>query len=251
MPKRFCTNQQYILTLRMDSKEKNKLKHIAIIMDGNGRWAEKRNKTRIKGHIHAKKSVKECIEFCLENEIKYLSLFAFSTENWSRPKIEVSALMSLLDVVINDEANNLMEKNIKFRCIGEINELPKKTIESIEKIKALTKENNGLNLILAINYSGRWDIQNAVKRILSSKKNNILKNFNEKDFEKYLSTSNIPDPELLIRTSGEQRISNFYLWQTAYTELYFTDILWPDFNKKELNNAIFEFNKRNRRFGKV
>ena len=132
-----------------------------------------------------------------------------------------------------------------------INELPKKTVESIEKIKVLTKENNGLNLILAINYSGRWDIQNAVKRILSSKKNNILKNFNEKDFEKYLSTSNIPDPELLIRTSGEQRISNFYLWQTAYTELYFTDILWPDFNKKELNNAIFEFNKRNRRFGKV
>ena len=127
----------------------------------------------------------------------------------------------------------------------------KKTVESIEKIKALTKENNGLNLILAINYSGRWDIQNAVKRILSSKKNNILENFNEKDFEKYLSTSNIPDPELLIRTSGEQRISNFYLWQTAYTELYFTDILWPDFNKKELNNAIFEFNKRNRRFGKV
>ncbi|MEC7260106.1 MAG: polyprenyl diphosphate synthase, partial [Bacteroidota bacterium] len=167
------------------------------------------------------------------------------------PKIEVSALMSLLDVVINDEANNLMEKNIKFRCIGDINELPKKTVESIEKIKALTKENNGLNLILAINYSGRWDIQNAVKRILSSKKNNILENFNEKDFEKYLSTSNIPDPELLIRTSGEQRISNFYLWQTAYTELYFTDILWPDFNKKELNNAIFEFNKRNRRFGKV
>ena len=159
--------------------------------------------------------------------------------------------MSLLDVVINDEANNLMEKNIKFRCIGDINELPKKTVESIEKIKALTKENNGLNLILAINYSGRWDIQNAVKRILSSKKNNILENFNEKDFEKYLSTSNIPDPELLIRTSGEQRISNFYLWQTAYTELYFTDILWPDFNKKELNNAIFEFNKRNRRFGKV
>ena len=135
MSKRFCTNQQYILTLRMDSKEKNKLKHIAIIMDGNGRWAEKRNKTRIKGHIHAKKSVKECIEFCLENEIKYLSLFAFSTENWSRPKIEVSALMSLLDVVINDEANNLMEKNIKFRCIGDINELPKKTVESIEKIK--------------------------------------------------------------------------------------------------------------------
>ena len=159
--------------------------------------------------------------------------------------------MSLLDLVINEESKNLIKQNIKFISIGDISSLPKKTIKSIKKIESLTENNDGLNLILAINYSGRWDIYNAVGKIISDSKKNILKNFNEKIFEKYLSTSNIPDPELMIRTSGEQRISNFYLWQSAYTELYFTDILWPDFNKKELNNAIFEFNKRNRRFGKI
>ncbi|PDH43959.1 MAG: di-trans,poly-cis-decaprenylcistransferase [Rhodothermaeota bacterium MED-G18] len=235
----------------MSKNLKNKINHIAVIMDGNGRWAEQRKKSRIKGHIHARKSVKECIEYCVENKIKYLSLFAFSTENWSRPKVEVNALMSLLDLVINEESKNLIKQNIKFISIGDISSLPKKTIKSIKKIESLTENNDGLNLILAINYSGRWDIYNAVGKIISDSKKNILKNFNEKIFEKYLSTFNIPDPELMIRTSGEQRISNFYLWQSAYTELYFTDILWPDFNKKELNNAIFEFNKRNRRFGKI
>ena len=235
----------------MSKNLKNKINHIAVIMDGNGRWAEQRKKSRIKGHIQARKSVKECIECCVENKIKYLSLFAFSTENWSRPKVEVNALMSLLDLVINEESKNLIKQNIKFISIGDISSLPKKTIKSIKKIESLTENNDGLNLILAINYSGRWDIYNAVGKIISDSKKNILKNFNEKIFEKYLSTFNIPDPELMIRTSGEQRISNFYLWQSAYTELYFTDILWPDFNKKELNNAIFEFNKRNRRFGKI
>ena len=235
----------------MSKNLKNKINHIAVIMDGNGRWAKQRKKSRIKGHIHARKSVKESIECCVENKIKYLSLFAFSTENWSRPKIEVNALMSLLDVVINEEAESLIKQNIKFLSIGDITPLPKKTIKSIKKIETLTENNDGLNLILAINYSGRWDIYNAVDKIISDSKNDILKNFNEKIFEKYLATSNIPDPELMIRTSGEQRISNFYLWQSAYTELYFTDILWPDFNKKELNNAIFEFDKRNRRFGKI
>ena len=253
MPKRFCTNQQYILTLRMDSKEKNKLKHIAIIMDGNGRWAEKRNKTRIKGHIHAKKSVKECIEFCLENEIKYLSLFAFSTENWSRPKIEVSALMSLLDVVINDEANNLMEKNIKFRCIGDINELPKKTVESIEKIKALTKENNGLNLCLALNYGSRQEIINAVKLILLKIQSDdfAIDDINIELINKHLYTKLMTDPDLLIRTSGENRLSNFLLWQLAYTEIHMTDTYWPDFRDEQLMNAILDFQSRERRFGKV
>ena len=159
--------------------------------------------------------------------------------------------MSLLDVVINEEAESLKKQNIKFISIGDISPLPNKTVNSIKKIEGLTENNDGLNLILAINYSGRWDIYNAVDKIISDLKNNILKNFNEKVFEKYLATYNIPDPELMIRTSGEQRISNFYLWQSAYTELYFTDILWPDFDKKELNNAIFEFNKRNRRFGKI
>ena len=159
--------------------------------------------------------------------------------------------MNLLNSVIEEELNNLIDQNIKFLTIGNISELPQITRNSIEIAKEKTEGNDGLNLILAINYSGKWDIINAIKTLYESKKREDLNNFNEKTFEKYLSTYNIPDPELIIRTSGEERISNFYLWQAAYSELYFTDILWPDFNKKELNNAIFEFEKRNRRFGKI
>ena len=225
--------------------------HIAIIMDGNGRWAKSRNENRIQGHIKAKKSVRESIEFCVEKKIKYLTLFAFSTENWKRPKLEVQALMNLLNNVINDELNNLKNQNIKLKVIGDLSPLPKKTKESLELAINETSKNKGLCLILAINYSGKWDIFNATKKILETKKKLDLANFNEKVFEKNLSTYNIPDPELIIRTSGEERISNFYLWQAAYSELYFTDILWPDFNKNELNNAIFEFKNRNRRFGKL
>jgi undecaprenyl diphosphate synthase len=225
--------------------------HIAIIMDGNGRWAKIRNENRIQGHIKAKKSVRESIEFCVEKKIKYLTLFAFSTENWKRPKLEVQALMNLLNNVISDELNNLKNQKIKLKVIGDLSPLPKKTKESLELAINETSKNNGLCLILAINYSGKWDIFNATKKILETKQKLDLANFNEKVFEKNLSTYNIPDPELIIRTSGEERISNFYLWQAAYSELYFTDILWPDFNKNELNNAIFEFKNRNRRFGKL
>ena len=225
--------------------------HIAIIMDGNGRWAKIRNENRIQGHIKAKKSVRESIEFCVEKKIKYLTLFAFSTENWKRPKLEVQALMNLLNNVISDELNTLKNQNIKLKVIGELSTLPKKTKESLELAINETSKNKGLCLILAINYSGKWDIFNATKKILETKQKLDLANFNEKVFEKNLSTYNIPDPELIIRTSGEERISNFYLWQAAYSELYFTDILWPDFNKNELNNAIFEFKNRNRRFGKL
>ena len=225
--------------------------HIAIIMDGNGRWAKIRNENRIQGHIKAKKSVRESIEFCVEKKIKYLTLFAFSTENWKRPKLEVQALMNLLNNVISDELNNLKNQNIKLKVIGDLSPLPKKTKESLELAINETSQNKGLCLILAINYSGKWDIFNATKKILKTKQKLDLANFNEKVFEKNLSTYNIPDPELIIRTSGEERISNFYLWQAAYSELYFTDILWPDFNKNELNNAIFEFKNRNRRFGKL
>ncbi len=225
--------------------------HIAIIMDGNGRWAKIRNENRIQGHIKAKKSVRESIEFCVEKKIKYLTLFAFSTENWKRPKLEVQALMNLLNNVISDELNNLKNQNIKLKVIGDLSPLPKKTKESLELAINETSKNKGLCLILAINYSGKWDIFKATKKILETKQKLDLANFNEKDFEKNLSTYNIPDPELIIRTSGEERISNFYLWQAAYSELYFTDILWPDFNKNELNNAIFEFKNRNRRFGKL
>ena len=225
--------------------------HIAIIMDGNGRWAKIRNENRIHGHIKAKKSVRESIEFCVEKKIKYLTLFAFSTENWKRPKLEVQALMNLLNNVISDELNTLKNQNIKLKVIGDLSPLPKKTKESLELAINETSKNKGLYLILAINYSGKWDIFNATKKILETKQKLDLANFNEKVFEKNLSTYNIPDPELIIRTSGEERISNFYLWQAAYSELYFTDILWPDFNKNELNNAIFEFKNRNRRFGKL
>ncbi|MBF27643.1 MAG: isoprenyl transferase [Flammeovirgaceae bacterium] len=225
--------------------------HIAIIMDGNGRWAKIRNENRIQGHIKAKKSVRESIEFCVEKKIKYLTLFAFSTENWKRPKLEVQALMNLLNNVISDELNTLKNQNIKLKVIGDLSPLPKKTKESLKLAINETSKNKGLCLILAINYSGKWDIFNATKKILETKQKLDLANFNEKVFEKNLSTYNIPDPELIIRTSGEERISNFYLWQAAYSELYFTDILWPDFNKNELNNAIFEFKNRNRRFGKL
>ena len=233
------------------NKEESKPKHIAIVMDGNGRWAKKRGESRIKGHIKAKKSVRESIEFCVENKIAYLSLFAFSTENWNRPRLEVKALMNLLHVVVKDELVNLIQQNIRLKVIGNLEDLPKKTRKSLKDAILDTEKNDGLTLILAINYSGKWDIINATKKIIENKAKIDLANFNEKYFEKNLATSNIPDPELIIRTSGEKRISNFYLWQSAYSELYFTNILWPDFSKKELNNAIFEFKKRNRRFGSV
>ena len=232
-------------------KQKKLPNHIAIIMDGNGRWAKQRNKNRIYGHNQAKKSVKECVEYCVEHKIKFLSLFTFSTENWNRPKLEVKALMKLLNIVLKEEINHLIKQNIKVKVIGDISKIPEKTEINLKKAIDKTKNNSGLTLILAINYSGKWDILNATKKILLDKNRINLKNFNDNIFENYLTTANIPEPELIIRTSGEHRISNFYLWQAAYSELFFTDILWPDFNKKELNNAIFEFQNRERRFGSL
>lgn len=232
-------------------KQKKLPNHIAIIMDGNGRWAKQRNKNRIYGHNQAKKSVKECVEYCVEHKIKFLSLFTFSTENWNRPKLEVKGLMKLLNIVIKDEINHLIEQNIKIKVIGDISKIPKKTEINLKKAIDKTKNNSGLTLILAINYSGKWDILNATKKILIDKNQIDLKIFNDNIFENYLTTANIPEPELIIRTSGEHRISNFYLWQAAYSELFFIDILWPDFNKKELNNVIFEFQNRERRFGSL
>ena len=232
-------------------KQKKLPNHIAIIMDGNGRWAKQRNKNRIYGHNQAKKSVKECVEYCVEHKIKFLSLFTFSTENWNRPKLEVKALMKLLNIVLKEEINHLIKQNIKVKVIGDISKIPEKTEINLKKAIDKTKNNSGLTLILAINYSGKWDILNATKKILLDKNRINLKIFNDNIFENYLTTANIPEPELIIRTSGEHRISNFYLWQAAYSELFFTDILWPDFNKKELNNAIFEFQNRERRFGSL
>ena len=220
--------------------------HIAIIMDGNGRWAKAKGKNRIYGHNNAKKAIRESIELCGELGVKYLSLFTFSTENWNRPSIETKALIKLIEKVMSNELNELIKKNVIIKVIGDLSKFSLTTKNTfLDGIKK-TKNNNGLNLVLAINYSGKWDIINAVKKIKTQEKDyEKLKN----KFESYLSTNDIPDPELVIRSGGEKRISNFYLWQAAYSEFIFTDIFWPDFRKKNLNNAIFEFQKRKRRFG--
>ena len=220
--------------------------HIAIIMDGNGRWAKEKGKKRIYGHNNAKKAIRESIELCGELGVKYLSLFTFSTENWNRPSIETKALIKLIEKVMSNELNELIKKNVIIKVIGDLSKFSLTTKNTfLDGIKK-TKNNNGLNLVLAINYSGKWDIINAVKKIKTQEKDyEKLKN----KFESYLSTNDIPDPELVIRSGGEKRISNFYLWQAAYSEFIFTDIFWPDFRKRNLNNAIFEFQKRKRRFG--
>ena len=220
--------------------------HVAIIMDGNGRWAKAKGKNRIYGHNNAKKAIRESIELCGELGVKYLSLFTFSTENWNRPSIETKALIKLIEKVMSNELNELIKKNVKIKVIGDLSKFSLTTKNTfLDGIKK-TKNNNGLNLVLAINYSGKWDIINAVKKIKTQEKDyEKLKN----KFVSYLSTNDIPDPELVIRSGGEKRISNFYLWQAAYSEFIFTDIFWPDFRKRNLNNAIFEFQKRKRRFG--
>ena len=229
--------------------KRNLPQHIAITMDGNGRWAKKQGKARIFGHKNGIKAVRETIESAVEIGIPYLTLYAFSSENWKRPKKEIEALMNLLVASINNETPRLMKNGIKLLTIGNTEKLPSTTQNQLEKAIKKTKENSKLTLILALSYSGKWDILNAVKRIIENKKLN--KNITEKIFEQYLATKNVPDPELLIRTSGEYRISNFLLWQIAYTELYFTDTLWPDFRKEDLEEAILEFQNRERRFGKT
>ncbi len=226
-------------------------RHIAIIMDGNGRWAQQKGAARIFGHRHAITAVRESTEFCAENGIECLTLFAFSTENWARPKFEVEGLMSLLVSTINEELNTLQKNNVRLLSIGDVERLPANARDKLKSAEKSTSSNSGLKLVLALNYSGRWDIENAVKRIAWDVREGIL-DTTELDgdlINRYLSTKDLPEPELLIRTSGEKRISNFYLWQSAYSELYFTDVLWPDFRKEHMKEAIDEFVKRERRFG--
>ena len=230
----------------MNDKLKKIPNHIAIIMDGNGRWARSKGKDRIYGHTNAKKAIRESIEICGELKVQYLSLFTFSTENWNRPSIETKALVKLIEKVMKEELNDLIKNNIKIKVIGDLSKFSSTTKNTFLDGISKTKNNTGLNLVLAINYSGKWDIINAIKKIISKEKD--FKKLEEK-FQSYLSTNDIPDPELIIRTGGEKRISNFYLWQAAYSEFIFVNIFWPDFRKKDLNNAIFEFQKRKRRFG--
>lgn len=227
--------------------------HIAIIMDGNGRWAQRKGNKRIFGHTNAVTAVKETIEGSAEIGVRYLTLYAFSTENWNRPKEEVDALMTLLVNTINNEKENLRKNGVKLVTIGDLAKLPEKAKYSLDEVIAYTASGSRLTLILALSYSGRWEITEAVKRIvLQVADQKILPGqVNESLLAQHLQTNAFPDPELLIRTSGEYRISNFLLWQCAYTELYFTDVLWPDFRKEHLYEAIIDFQKRERRFGKT
>jgi len=228
-------------------------KHIAIIMDGNGRWAKKHGNERIFGHKHGVKSVKKVVEISAELGVGFLTLYAFSTENWKRPKYEVDALMSILVNSLHSEIDLLNDNNIVLGTIGDTESLPKDVQNELSEAIEATSNNTGLKLIIALSYSSRWEIIRAVKNIAKdvSKKNILVDEINDDLFKQYLCTSNIPDPELIIRTSGEKRISNFLLWQISYSEFYFTEKLWPDFGKDDLINAIFEFQNRERRFGKT
>jgi undecaprenyl diphosphate synthase len=236
------------------SLDKNNIpKHVAIIMDGNGRWAKKQGKPRVYGHQKGVDSVKKAVEYAGEIGIEYLTLYAFSTENWNRPQEEVNALMQLLVSTLNGQIESLNKNNVKLLTIGDIESLPAECIEELNEAKETTAKNTGLNLVLALSYSAKWEIIEATKKIACKVKNNELniEDINDKIISNHLSTKGIPDPELLIRTSGEMRISNFLLWQLAYAELYFTQKLWPEFDKQDFEQAIIDYQNRERRFGMI
>jgi undecaprenyl diphosphate synthase len=227
--------------------------HIAIIMDGNGRWAKRRGLPRIAGHNEGVNSVRDIVEACGQLGVKFLTLYTFSTENWKRPRDEVSMLMRLLVKALRDERDRLHENDVRLSIMGEFNLLPADVADELSNAVEMMKMNSGLTLVLALSYSGRWDITNAVKKIIKDLKSGSLKetDITEEIVEKYLSTKGIPDPDLLIRTSGELRISNFLLWQLAYSEIFISNELWPAFRRKHLYEAIEEYQKRERRFGMV
>lgn len=227
--------------------------HIAVIMDGNGRWARKKGAQRIFGHKNAITSVREVTEASAELGIKYLTLYAFSTENWGRPKNEVMGLMKLLVSTIRGEIKTLTKNNVRLQAIGALENLPASCQNELEEAIEKTKDNDGLTLILALSYSGRWEITEAVKAISRDVKSGLIEEnqIDDQLISSYLNTKDYPDPELLIRTSGEMRVSNFLLWQIAYTEIYITEKLWPDFRKEDLYEAIDSYQHRERRFGRV
>jgi len=227
--------------------------HIAIIMDGNGRWAKQRHLDRYFGHREGIKKIKEIVKASKDFGIKILTIFAFSTENWNRPKKEIRFLFSYLDRFLEDYKKELMKEDMKLNVIGRRDRIPLNIIKKIEKIEELTNNNKSFILNVALDYGGKWDILNAVNKLMEDvKENNLsLKEVDENLFRRYLSLKDLPDVDLLIRTSGEQRISNFLLWNLAYSELYFPKVYWPDFDKEELKKAIEEYSKRERRFGKI
>lgn len=240
--------------IRKERIDKSKLPdHVAIIMDGNGRWAQERGYNRIYGHQHGVDSVREATEAAAELGIKYLTLYAFSTENWNRPADEVEALMELLVDTIEKETPTLNKNNVRLLAIGDLARLPQLTREKFERCMADTASNTGLRLVLAISYSSRWEITAAMKQMAAEVAAGTLtpEQINEQVVAAHLNTKDIPDPDLLIRTSGEQRISNFLLWQLAYSELFFTKVNWPDFRKEQFYDAIFAYQHRERRYGKT
>lgn len=228
-------------------------RHIAVIMDGNGRWAKKKGAERIFGHQSAIKSIREITEGCAELGVEFLTLYAFSTENWKRPKLEVDGLMRLLVSSLKKEFETLQKNEVKLCAIGDLQNLPTACQSELQEVMDNTKDNTRMCLTLALSYSGRWELLKAVKKMAADVKNGRIKvsDIDEHQLAANLETNGMPDPELLIRTSGEMRISNFLLWQIAYTELFFTDVLWPDFRKEHLYQALIAYQSRERRFGKI
>ncbi|MBL7912550.1 MAG: isoprenyl transferase [Bacteroidia bacterium] len=241
------------MDLKQSINKNNIPQHVAIIMDGNGRWAKQQGEDRIFGHHEGVNSVREIVEACGEIGVKYLTLYAFSTENWNRPKDEVDALMELLVATISMETPNLNKKGVKLQAIGDIKSLPESCQQELQESIDITANNSTVTLILALSYSSKWEITNSVKEIAKQVEEGKLKasDITPKHIEKHLNTNIFPDPELMIRTSGEHRISNFLLWQLAYAEFYFTDTLWPDFRKDDFFKAILSYQNRERRFGKT
>jgi len=223
----------------------NKLNHIAFIMDGNGRWGIKKKKNRNFGHLNGVKVVQKIVESSIKLKIPIITFYVFSTENWKRPRIEINYLFNLINLYFKNEINSVIDNGIKINLIGGINKLPTKIKKSLKKTINMTKNNNNITVNLAINYGSRNEIINSIKKI------KIVKKINEKNFSKLLYTKNLPEPDILIRTGGQKRISNFLLWQIAYTEIYFLNKLWPDFNEKDLKNIILDFKKTKRNFGAI
>lgn len=236
----------------MPNLDINKLPtHVAIIMDGNGRWARKRGLERAEGHLVGIESVREIVTITRELNIPYLTLYAFSKENWSRPRSEVKTLLEFLGFFLNKELPMMLEKGIRFNVLGDKKDFPRALQAKLDEVMAQTAQNKKLHLNIALSYSGRKEIISAVQRIAGGIKNGMIRKIDERLFSRYLYTKGMPDPDLLIRTSGEMRLSNFLLWQVAYTEIYVTDVLWPDFRRKAYMAALQDFAKRERRFGKV
>ncbi|WP_257670253.1 isoprenyl transferase [Parapedobacter tibetensis] len=237
-----------------DTIDKSRLpQHVAIIMDGNGRWAKERGKLRVFGHKNGVAAVRDTVEGAVEIGIKYLTLYAFSTENWNRPKLEVSALMELLVNTINKETKTLMDNGVKLNAIGDLKQLPPKCHKQLHEAMNKTAGNSNSTLTLALSYSARWEITEAARQLANQVQLGLINpgDIDENLFAQHLTMPDIPDPELLIRTSGEQRISNYLLWQLAYSELYFTDKMWPEFRRNDLFEAVYAYQKRERRFGRT